>query len=79
MEQTTEKDSKEASTRVWAGEVLGVEVSKAVNLDYAPKGVHEEQACRQGKVHEIGQKETCACVTFTRTVRKTSIKSKVLC
>lgn len=55
MEQTTERDSKEASTRVWAGEVVGVEVSKTVNLDYAPKGVHEEQACHQGKVYEISQ------------------------
>ena len=55
MEQITERDSKEASTRVWAGEVVGVEVSKTVNLDYAPKGVREEQACHQGKVYEISQ------------------------
>ena len=52
MEQITERDSKEAPTSV---SVLGVEVSKTVNLDYAPKGVHEEQACHQGKVYEISQ------------------------
>lgn len=67
MAQITEKDSKAASTRVRAGEV--VEVSKAVNLNYAPKGVHEEQACDQGKVHEkcpkLVEEMMCAFVTFT--------------
>ena len=66
MAQITEKDSKEASTRVRAGEV---EVNKAVNLNYAPKGVHEEQACDQGEVHEkcpkLAEEIMCAFVTFT--------------
>ena len=69
MAQITEKDSKEASTRVRTGEVVAVEVSKAVNLNYAPKGVHEEQACDQGEVHEkcpkLAEEIMCAFVTFT--------------
>ena len=77
MEQITDKDSKEASRTVRTGEVVGVEVSKAVNVDYAIKGVHVEQACDQGEVHEkrpkLVEEIMCAFVTFTEDPR---IKSK---